>query len=115
TVHAFASAAGDIQLQEGAIVVGNTNSHASLFTTEVSIVSSFTMPTVFASSVQLEPEMQDSITPGAFSSLTVKSRATLALSAGTYFVGTLNLEPQGRLELANAEGPVEVHVLDHLN
>jgi len=45
----------------------------------------------------------------------VKSRASLSLAAGTYFVGSLDLEPGGKLRLANSGGPVEIHVLEQLN
>jgi hypothetical protein len=110
-----AYAKGQVQAQAGAIIAGGVKQNQPFFTHEVNVVPSFVMPSNFAAGVNLEPDTLRSISPGAFVSLTVKSRASLSLAAGSYFVGSLDLEPSGKLRLANSTAPIEIHVLDQLN
>jgi hypothetical protein len=57
--------------------------------------------------VLLEPDQTRTAAPGRYRHIRVKSRATLNLRSGTYYVETLEvLEPQARLVLNETDGPV---------
>jgi hypothetical protein len=63
-----------------------------------------------AGHVHLEPDTFGSIGAGAYQSVHVKSRATLTLNAGEYFIGNLTLEPQS---VIRTTGPVTLFVQNH--
>jgi hypothetical protein len=71
-------------------------------------------PPTNAGSVDLEPAQTGSLTPGAYAYVAVKSRATLTLASGTYYMTGLDLEPQAVLQLNQ---PVNLYVqsdvIDH--
>lgn len=66
---------------------------------------------VGADSVHLEPGRTARVSPGAFSSLVVKSRANLILEQGDYYVDVLQLEPQS---VVTALGHVRLFVRTNL-
>lgn len=106
---------GAVNVQHGARVLGGEHEHQPFYLKDVIVVAPFAMPTSFAPGINLEPDASDSAGPGAYEQWNIKSRATLSLEAGDYFVRNLFLEPQGKLGLANDEGTLQIHVLENLN
>ncbi len=68
------------------------------------------IPATSRGTVDLEPGANQTITPGRYGSVAVKSGATLRLSAGVYVFGSLDLEPQGMILLDKSAGEVFVYV-----
>jgi hypothetical protein len=62
----------------------------------------------------LNPDEVKSGTPGLYGSMTVNSRATLTLAAGTYYLTNLDVEPQATIRLDQAKGPVVIYVANGL-
>jgi hypothetical protein len=60
--------------------------------------------------VNLEPGQTLTLAPGAYRNVNVKSRALLRLSAGTYFFGTLTIEPDAVVQLNKAGRDVLIRV-----
>jgi hypothetical protein len=60
--------------------------------------------------VSLEPDQSRAVAPGTYRNFIVKSRAKLSLSPGRYTVQSLDLEPQGVLEVSTTGGVVELYV-----
>ncbi len=112
-VEGFVRSGGSIGLGNGAYVVGSKLANAT-FAAPLTRSWSVTLPTQIRPDVALEPDQQGSAAPGRYRKLVVKSRATLTLSAGTYFVETLQLEPQGTLKLDQSAGPVRLYVTSTL-
>jgi hypothetical protein len=54
------------------------------------------------------------IAPGLYGSVEVDANATLNLSSGTYYVTSLNVEPQATVSLNQASGPVIIYVSTNL-
>jgi hypothetical protein len=50
------------------------------------------------------------LAPGAYRNVTAYSNGTVSLSAGTYYLNQLDIEPQGRLVLNAAAGPIVIYV-----
>jgi hypothetical protein len=48
--------------------------------------------------------------PGSYGALDVRSRADLFLTAGNYFFNSFNVEPQGRIHVDKAAGPIQLYV-----
>jgi hypothetical protein len=69
-----------------------------------------TFPTTNQGAVSLEPNTTKTIAPGAFADVSVKSGATLSLSAGTYFFNNWTVEPQAKISCTSTSGQVVVHV-----
>jgi hypothetical protein len=118
---------GSVFLRNGAIVQGNIEAGGTLTEQTPSTITGttntgspvpiplppplgVTFPTSFGPPVDLEPGAVGTITPGSYVSIAVKSRAVLTLSTGTYFFGSLDLEPQATLDLNQVAGPVAIYV-----
>lgn len=63
-------------------------------------------PSKLGAAVLLEPDRFAGIEPDSYGPVSVRSRSTLALSTGTYFMESLAVEPQGRLLVDATDGPV---------
>lgn len=99
---------GAVSLQPPVTVTGGVTQNATLTpVTRVSWTVTFPAP---GPSVNLQPDQRRVLAPGAYGSVTVPSRATLALSAGRYFFDSLSTEPQSVLSIDATGGPVEVYV-----
>jgi hypothetical protein len=57
----------------------------------------------------LQPDRRQSISAGTYRNVVVASRSTLQLAAGTYYLDSLDLEPQSTLAL-NGSGAVQIYV-----
>lgn len=67
-------------------------------------------PTGTSPNVNLEPDKVGTIAPGSYGSVRLASRAKLKLSAGTYYFGSLDVEPQAVVQLVQDLGPVIIYV-----
>ena len=69
-----------------------------------------TFPGVTGGNVNLEPDRQRTLVPGRYDQVRVASRSTLKLSSGTYYLSSLQLEPQAVVSLEQSAGPVLLYV-----
>jgi hypothetical protein len=60
----------------------------------------------------LEPDQSRTLAAGAFGTVRIASRARLALTAGTYYVQSLDVEPGAVVRLVQDTGPVVIYVAD---
>lgn len=93
-----------ISLAAGAVVTGAQLAPRSQ--SPFQTLSWTQQPAKVGSAVSLEPDRQASIEPDSYGAVSVKSRSTLALSTGTYFMESLAVEPQARLLLDDTDGPI---------
>lgn len=103
--------AGTISLGNGAAVTGQVKP-----LTPITPLQSFSWTVTFPApgpNVNLEPDRTQGLTPGSYGDVSVKSRSTLHLAAGTYYLNSLSTEPQASLVLDS--GPVFVYVASNLN
>jgi hypothetical protein len=112
-VHGFVRSGGAITLGNGSSIAGSQVPNATI-ASPVTRSWTVTIPSQIRPDVALEPNQQGSAAPGRYRRLVVKSGATLTLSAGTYFVETLQLEPQGTLRLAQSTSPIKIYVTSTL-
>ncbi|MGK3958976.1 hypothetical protein WMF38_38705 [Sorangium sp. So ce118] len=63
----------------------------------------------------LGPDATGSLAPGGYSNVVVRSRSTLDLSSGTYYLDRLQMEPQSIARLDTSAGPVIVYVREALD
>jgi hypothetical protein len=108
-IHGFVHAAGQVVQQNGVVMDGaeslSTLLPANSLTWNIDFV-------VGSQPVNLEPDQQASLDPGGYGDVSVKSRATLRLSAGQYFLRSLSVEPQATLSLDTTRGGVFVYVTE---
>lgn len=71
---------------------------------------SVTWPTGMATDVSVPQTQTQTIAPGLYGTVAVNSNGTLNLAAGTYYITTLTAQPQSRISVAGATGPVIVYV-----
>ena len=106
TVAGSVTTAGTLTEQTGVTVGGTISQKASL--TPSATTLSVTFP-ASNTNVTLQPGASTSVAPGAYASVTVNSRATLTLSSGTYYIDSLDVEPQGVIALTGS-GPFVINV-----
>ena len=97
----------------GTITAGNGVTSAGLLSGQANTVPSLDWSVTFpppSRDVFLAPDATGTLAPGSYGQVTVSSRATLSLSAGSYFFTRLTVEPQGRLVANESGGPVTLHV-----
>lgn len=99
---------GVLQRQAGATVAGALLEHA--YVAPVTLDWTVTFPVAAGGNVSLEPDQSRQINPGSYAQVSVKSRSTLSLRTGTYYLATLTLEPDARLLLDDAAGPVTIYI-----
>jgi hypothetical protein len=66
-------------------------------------------PAQTVGAVDVEPGLLQTIAPGRYDTVRVASRATLKLSSGSYYLSTLQLEPQAIVSLDQDKGPVIIY------
>ena len=98
-VDGFVLSAGSVVRQGQSVVTGSVSQFASVVLPPFPTLA-VTFPTA-TGNVSLEPNQHASIQPGAFTNLIVKSRATLTLASGIYYMDALDLEPQGQIILSS--------------
>lgn len=119
-------AGGGVFLREGAVVTGDLTA-AGTFTTQnqwsvggdvqhdtaVPLAEPLVWTVAFEQSsvpLLLEPDQALALAPGAWSSVTVKPRAELTLSTGSYYFDTFDVHSDGKLVLDDSSGAVLVFV-----
>lgn len=103
--------AGDVTLVNGATVSGTIKRN-----TPITPLQTFSWTVTFptpGSNVNLEPDTSRTIAPGSYGDISVKSRSTLRLSPGTFFVNSFSVEPQATI--ATDGGPVFLYVATTVN
>ncbi len=96
---------------ESSAIVGDVNAFAA-FGPDQTLALDFDVPAVSNGTVHLEPGQAAVAAPGRYGGLIVKSRATLELSTGTYYVDRLQLEPDADLVLDDTSGAITIVVGD---
>jgi hypothetical protein len=110
---------------EGAIRTGGTvtrqnNARVSGAVTQNATIATRTyerraiIPTTPGANVTLPPDTARSLAPGNYGNVVVFSRSTLTLAAGSYVFSRLQMEPQSRVVLQNANAPVVIYIRDEL-
>jgi hypothetical protein len=64
--------------------------------------------------IDVEPGNTLALAPGSYGHVTIKSRATVNLVSGTYYMLSLDLEPQSTAHLDTRSGPVFIYLHDNL-
>ena len=98
----------------GVTVGGAVNAHATFDPAAVRTWT-VTYPSTSQGDVPLQTNSdggpsQRTITPARYGNVTVNARTTLNLSAGTYYLDSLDLEPGGTLQLTQTAGPIQLYV-----
>jgi hypothetical protein len=99
-------------LQSGAVIDGKVTVAGAAFL--AGRTWKVTFPGANQGDVDLEPGKQRTLVPGAYGNVTVKSRATLTLGAGTYTFASLDLEAQSAIQSNTSGAPLVVYVKDTL-
>jgi hypothetical protein len=93
------TSAGTLIRQNATTVGGPILTQQALTARNVTFTVSFPQS---STDVILEPDQTRSIAPGAYANVNVKSRATLRVASGTYYIDAFNTEPLAKIAL---EGP----------
>lgn len=73
------------------------------------------IPPELIGDLALEPDQHLHLTPGRYGTVSIKSRSSVTLEAGDYFMASLRvLEPQSELRIDDSAGPVRLYVEDNL-
>ena len=75
----------------------------------------YTVPDVSAGNLQLNPDQTGDWIEERYDRVNVFSRSTLTLTAGTWYVDHLSVEPQGKIVLDDSAGPITLVVGESLN
>ncbi|WP_437631939.1 vWA domain-containing protein [Sorangium sp. So ce854] len=100
-VHGDLRTAGTLHMEPGADVDG-TIATLQPIPLPPPIVDLPAFPAGPAPDVRVEPGQSASHAPGTYGKITIERDATLELSAGTYFVKRLLIEPNGKLDITGA-------------
>jgi outer membrane protein assembly factor BamB len=103
-----------VEKQDDTAIVGTTDTAAQFDPTEQAGWT-ISVPTTTRGEVQLEPDQQQSIAPGRYTNVNVKSRATLKLEPGIFIFDSLTVEPQAIVELDQSARLSEIYVLNTLS
>jgi hypothetical protein len=102
-------AAGQVQKQPGVVVTGLTRPNTAITPLRESSWQ-VELPAQSLGDVSLEPGASRTLAPGGYRNASIKSRATLALSHGTYVFDHMTVEPQATLSVDDSAGPVIIYV-----
>lgn len=110
-VHGFLRTSGQLVQQNATEIDGPIVLGGNVFLPQLAFTVTFPSSTV--GDVALEPDQTGSAVPGYYGKIAVKSRATLTLTAGTYFCNEFTLEPQSKVRLNATQGPIYIWVRDN--
>lgn len=103
------TAAGTVRTGNFVTVTGNVNQSAALApATSIQWNAKVDGPNL--GPLSLEPDTTKDIATGRYANGAVKSRSTLTLHSGTYYFDDLMIEPQSKLILDDALGPVLIYI-----
>jgi hypothetical protein len=98
---------GAVAVGAGAGADGGISSNATLANDLLSLTVSF--PPAGAP-IWLEPTQQQTIAPGSFGSVNLKTSSVLFLRSGDYYFQSLTVEPTAQLAIDANAGPVRLYV-----
>ncbi len=110
TVSGDVTATGTITMQNNTTVTGTARNGVPATLPVGMNLAGIVFPASNAGPVDLEPSVSQSLTPGAYGAVSVKSGANLTLSTGTYLFESLDLEPQATLNLNQSTGPIQLYI-----
>jgi hypothetical protein len=106
-VAGFVRSAGKVSLINGATIAG-----ADVQNTPITPLQTFTWTVTIPPStgdIDLEPDQTRApLSPGSYGNVALKSRTALSLLPGTFFINSLDVEPQATLIVSS--GPVFIYV-----
>jgi hypothetical protein len=102
---------GTITKGNSVVITGSAVQHATL-TPPTTMSWSVCFPSTTHGDVDLEPDTAQTLAPGSYGSLAVKSRAKLSLTSGTYVFRSIDIEPQAVLQLNKSNGPIALYASD---
>jgi hypothetical protein len=108
-VDGFVQAAGNYTTQNGVVVTEGVTRNAILTPLDRESFGA-TFETPCRGAINLNPDATQTLAPDSYGSIRVASRATLKLKSGSYLATSLVVEPQGKLELDDAAGPVVLYL-----
>jgi hypothetical protein len=108
-IEGVAKATGSITKLPDAVITGTASTNASLAPIDETAWT-VKFPTTNLGNKSLEPDQSLALAPGAYGSVSVKSRAKLSLTRGVYYLSSLSVEPDAKLELDNRLGPIFIYV-----
>ena len=109
TIQGDVQTGGTFTKQDGAQTIGTIQEQATLTPVEGFSWTVFP-PTTAQGPVSLEPDQDRAIAPGAYADVMVKARAKLRLTAGSYYLTSLDLESASELHLDKTAGPITIYV-----
>ena len=106
-VSASITTASTVTKSNGVFIGGKVTEHANpVYPSAPTLPGS--IPTN-SNDVILQPDQQKSVKAGTYRTVSIASRSTLRLSAGTYYLDSLDIEPQATLAL-DGSGAVTIYV-----
>ena len=108
-VEGFVRTAGSVFPASDAVVTGGLQANTALGTLRNSTWST-NIPPNSGGSIALEPNQSRQLSPTGYGTLSVKSSATLVLTAGTYGFESWQFESGSKLVIDDSAGPVVVYV-----
>jgi hypothetical protein len=106
-VNGSVHAPNGLTLQPNAVITGATDQTTPITPHTFSWVVDFVSGTT---PINVEPDVTKPLAPGAYASVSVKSRAKLLLKTGTYYLQSLQAETGSTLVLDTQQGPIFVYV-----
>jgi hypothetical protein len=104
-------AGGAITKQNLTTITGTSTQNTAVTIPAGRNLAGIVFPTTNQGNVSLEPPAPPrTIAPGSYAAVTVKTGATLTLTAGVYFFTSLDLEPGGKLNLNQGPGAIQLYV-----
>jgi hypothetical protein len=107
-VEGSVKSAGAVTLGQGVVVTEGVQANTPLGPLRSFTFQTMVPPKTFGNR-EAQPDTTMSLAPGGYGSLSVKSRATLNLRAGSYSFDSVQVEPQAKVVIDDAAGPVLVH------
>jgi hypothetical protein len=127
TIANFATVWGNVisglppEVQQGGLIRGQTFSTGPAWPNKVAVgrpwvrVRGDYTPD-YSKPIMLEPAQQLNLAPGRYGTVQIKRDAKLTLSqTGVYVIGTLSMDPNSRLEVADTSAPTRLHVHGGIN
>jgi hypothetical protein len=106
------SSQASVTRQNNTVVTGAITTRAALTLPDLSACTATFPP--LGGSVFIAPDHIQSLVAGAYGDVSVQSRSSLKLTAGTYFMASLTLEPQSKVVLDASAGPIFLVVKNSL-
>ena len=113
TVHGAITTTATISPGNSVTIDGTQSQNATITPTVIS--RTVTFPSEITTLPPIQPDQTPPpLAPGAYDSISIGSRSTLNLSSGTYYINSLDVEPQATLRFDKSNGPVYLYVRNSL-